>query len=178
MRIACLLDSGFEDSEFRTPYDGFTQAGHQVTVIGLEPGRELTGYRGRETTRSEKGIDEVKPDQFDALFIPGGYSPDHLRANPRMVEFTKAFFEDERPVFADCHGPQLLMTARVWKGRRLTAWTTVQGDLRQMGADVVDEQVVVDGNLVTSRKPDDLEAFTRESLKLMERQPAGAQSSR
>lgn len=178
MRIACLLDTGFEDSEFRKPYDAFTQAGHQVTVIGLEPGKELQGYRGKETTRSEKGIEEVKPDQFDALFIPGGYSPDHLRVNPKVVEFTKAFFEDERPVFAVCHGPQLLITARVWKGRRLTAWTSIQDDLRQLGAEVVDEQVVVDGNLVTSRKPDDLDAFTRESLKLLERQPAGAQSSR
>jgi len=178
MRIACLLDSGFEDSEFRKPYDAFTQAGHQVTVIGLEPDRELKGYRGKEATRSEKGIEDVRPDQFDALFIPGGYSPDHLRANPRMVEFTKAFFEDERPVFAVCHGPQLLIAARAWKGRRLTAWTTIQDDLRQLGADVVDEEVVVDGNLVTSRKPDDLEAFIRESLKLLERQPAGAKSSR
>jgi len=178
MRIACLLDTGFEDSEFRKPFDAFTQAGHQVTVIGLEPGKELKGYRGKETARSEKGIDQVEPDRFDALFIPGGYSPDHLRANPKMVEFTRAFFEDERPVFAVCHGPQLLIAARVWKGRRLTAWTTIQEDLRQLGADVVDEEVVVDGNLVTSRKPDDLEAFTRESLKLLERQPAGAPSSR
>jgi protease I len=178
MRIACLLDSGFEDSEFRKPYDAFTQAGHQVTVIGLERGKQLQGYRGQETTTSEKGIEDVKPDQFDALFIPGGYSPDHLRIDPRVVEFTRAFFEDERPVFAICHGPQLLITARVWKGRRLTAWATIQDDLRQLGAEVVDEQVVVDGNLVTSRKPDDLDAFTRESLKLLERQPAGTRSSR
>lgn len=178
MRIACLLDTGFEDSEFRKPYDAFTQAGHQVTVIGLEPGKELEGYRGKERTRAEKGIDEVSPDRFDALFIPGGYSPDHLRINPGMVAFTKAFFDDERPVFAVCHGPQLLITARVWKGRRLTAWPTIQDDLRQLGAEVVDEQVVVDANLVTSRKPDDLDAFARESLRLLERQPAGAQSSR
>lgn len=178
MRIACLLDTGFEDSEFRKPYDAFTAAGHQVTVIGLKAGAELEGYRGRERTRTEKAVDEVAPDQFDALFIPGGYSPDHLRANPRMVDFTRAFFADERPVFAVCHGPQLLITAGVWKGRRLTAWTTIQEDLRQLGADVVDEEVVVDRNLVTSRKPDDLDAFTRESLRLLERQPAGAQSSR
>ncbi len=178
MRIACLLDTGFEDSEFRKPHDAFTEAGHQVTVIGLEPGRELSGYRGKETTRSDKGIDDVSPEQFDALFIPGGYSPDHLRANPRAVAFTKAFFEDERPVFAVCHGPQLLIAARVWKGRRLTAWTTIQDDLRQLGADVVDEEVVVDRNLVTSRKPDDLDAFIRESLRLMERQPAGASTGR
>jgi protease I len=178
MRIACLLDTGFEDSEFRKPYGAFTEAGHKVTVIGLEPGKELEGYRGQERTRSEKGIDEVTPDQFDALFIPGGYSPDHLRMNQGMVAFTRAFFDDERPVFAVCHGPQLLITARVWKGRRLTAWATIQDDLRQLGADVVDEEVVVDRNLVTSRKPDDLDAFSRESLRMLERQPAGAQSSR
>src|SRR5438445_13893383 len=100
MKVACVLDVNFEDSEFKQPYDAFTQAGHQVTIVGLEPGKELQGYRGRETTRSEKGIDEVEPDRFDALFIPGGYSPDHLRANPRAVAFAKAFFEDERPVFA------------------------------------------------------------------------------
>ena len=178
MHIACLLDSGFEDSEFRKPYDAFTEAGHQVTVVGLEPGKELEGYRGKERTRSEKGIDEAKPDQFDALFIPGGYSPDHLRINQNAVAFTRAFFDDERPVFAVCHGPQLLITARVWKGRRLTAWPTIQDDLSQLGAEVVDEEVVVDGNLVTSRKPDDLDAFSRESLRLLERQPAGARTAR
>lgn len=178
MHIACLLDSGFEDSEFRKPYDAFTQAGHQVTIVGLEAGKELEGYRGKETTRSEMGIDEARPDRFDALFIPGGYSPDHLRVNQKAVAFTKAFFDEERPVFAVCHGPQLLIAARAWKGRRLTAWPTIQDDLRQLGAEVVDEEVVVDGNLVTSRKPDDLDAFCRESLRLLERQPAGAKSSR
>lgn len=178
MHIACLLDSGFEDSEFRKPYDAFTQAGHQVTVIGLEPGRELAGYRGKETARTEKGIEDVRPDDFDALFIPGGYSPDHLRLNPKVVHFTKAFTDAARPVFAVCHGPQLVITARAWKGRRMTAWPTIQDDLRQLGADVVDEEVVVDGNLVTSRKPDDLDAFARESLRLLERQPAGARGPR
>lgn len=178
MRIACLLDSGFEDSEFRRPYDAFTKAEHQVTVIGFEGGKELSGYRGKEKTKTDRGIADVSPHQFDALFIPGGYSPDHLRIDRRMVQFTKSFFDDQRPVFAVCHGPQLLITARVWKGRRLTAWPTIQDDLAQLGADVVDEEVVVDRNLVTSRKPDDLDAFARESLRLMERQPAGARGTR
>jgi protease I len=178
MRIACLLDTGFEDSEFRKPYEAFTAAGHRVTVIGFEPGKELAGYRGKEKVRTDEGIAGVAADEFDALFIPGGYSPDHLRIDKRMVSFTKAFFDEERPVFAICHGPQLLITARVWKARRLTAWATIQDDLAQLGADVVDEEVVVDGNLVTSRKPDDLEAFSRESLRLLERQPAGARGAR
>ncbi len=174
MRIACLLDSGFEDSEFKQPYDAFKQAGHQVTVIGLEAGKELKGKKGQETTRAEVGIDQVRPDQFDALFIPGGYSPDHLRANPKMVSFTKGFFDAQKPVFAICHGPQLLMTAGVVKGRTLTAWQTIQDDLKQVGANVVDQEVVVDKNLVTSRKPADIPAFVRESLKILEKVPIGA----
>ena len=106
---------------------------------------------------------------FDALLIPGGYSPDHLRADRRMVDFTRAFFTNERPVFAICHGPQLLMTARVVGGRRMTAWMTVQDYLRQGRCrDVVDEEVVVDRRLVTSRKPDDVPAFSREAVRILE----------
>src|SRR5438067_7959745 len=173
MRIACLLDSDFEDSEFKQPYDAFQQTGHRVTVIGLEPGKELKGKKGQVTTKAEVGIDHVKPEQFDALFIPGGYSPDHLRANPQAVAFTKAFFDAQKPVLAICHGPQLLITARVVKGRKLTAWQTIQDDLKQVGADVVDQEVVVDRNLITSRKPADIPAFIRESSKLLEKVPVG-----
>lgn len=173
MKIACVLDSMYEDSEFKKPYDAFLSAGHQVTVIGLQAGKELRGKGGTVTIRSEKAIAEVTPDTFDALFIPGGWSPDHLRANPKFVEFTKAFFTANKPVFAICHGPQLLITARVVKGRTLTAWTTIQDDLEQVGANVVDKDVVVDGNLVTSRKPDDIPAFIRESSKLLEKVPVG-----
>ena len=174
MRVACLLDSDFEDSEFRKPYDALAGAGHQVVVIGLRKGAELAGKKGRETATTDLGLDEASPDDYDALLIPGGYSPDHLRANSKAVAFTKAFFERERPVFAICHGPQLLITAGVVNGRTLTAWQTVQDDLRYAGANVVDSEVVVDRNLVTSRKPDDLEAFSRESLKLLEKVGAGA----
>jgi protease I len=161
----------FEDSEFKKPAEAFRQAGHQVTVIGIEPGKELEGKKGTVTTRSDKGIEQVRPEEFDALFIPGGYSPDHLRIHPEMVSFTKAFFDANKPVLAICHGPQLLITARVVKGRTLTAWPTIQDDLRQVGAKVVDQEVTVDGNLVTSRKPDDIPAFNRESLKIMEKVP-------
>lgn len=173
MRVACLLDSDFEDSEFRGPYDALREAGHEVTVIGLRAGAELTGKKGKERTTAERGIDQVSPADFDALLIPGGYSPDHLRADRRMVDFTRAFFTDERPVFAICHGPQLLMTARVVSGRRMTAWLTVQDDLGQVGADVVDEEVVVDRRLVTSRKPDDVPAFSREAVRMLETASAG-----
>lgn len=173
MRVACVLDSGFEDSEFQKPHDAFRAAGHEVVVIGSESGSTLEGKGGEVQTQVETSIESLRSDDFDALFIPGGYSPDHLRANPRFVEFTRAFFDADKPVFAVCHGPQLLMAAHVVDGRTLTAWETVQEDLRYTGATVVDEEVVVDGNLVTSRQPDDLDAFTREALHLLDRVPVG-----
>ena len=174
MRIACLLDSDFEDSEFKQPYDAFQQDGHRVTIIGLQAGKELKGKKGTVTTRAETGIEQVKPEQFDALLLPGGYSPDHLRINPAMVQFAKAFMDSNKPVLAICHGPQLLITARVVKGRTMTAWPTIQDDLKQVGANVEDKEVVVDKNLVTSRKPDDIPAFIRESNKVMEKVPVGS----
>jgi protease I len=173
MRVACVLDADFEDSEFRGPHDALRKAGHEVTIIGLKAGKELAGKKGKERVKAEKGIDQVSAGDFDALLIPGGYSPDHLRADRRMVDFTRAFFTNERPVFAICHGPQLLMTARVVRGRRMTAWMTVQDDLNQVGADVVDEEVVVDRRLVTSRQPDDVPAFSREAVRMLETASAG-----
>jgi protease I len=172
MKIACVLDSGFEDSEFQEPYDAFQRAGHEVVIVGLEAGKELRGKRDNVRVSADRGIDEVSDADFEALLIPGGYSPDHLRANEDMVMFTRAFFQNDRPVFAICHGPQLMMTARVVENRRLTAWKTIQDDLRQLGSDVVDEEVVVDRNLVTSRQPSDMPAFIRESLAVMEKVPA------
>jgi protease I len=165
MRIACVLAEGFEDSEFKKPYDAFRDAGHEVVVIGENKGDKLAGKNGKERTKADLGIYEAHAEDYHALFIPGGHSPDMLRADPRFVAFTKAFAE--RPILAICHGPQLLMTADLVKGRRLTAWKTVQGDLRGSGAEVVDEEVVVDGNLVTSRKPDDIPAFVRASIDML-----------
>jgi protease I len=168
MRIACLLASGYEDSEFQKPYDEFTDAGHEVIVIGGKAGEELAGKKGDSKTKADKGIADVRPDQFEALLIPGGQSPDRLRADERFVEFVKPFFADGRPVFAICHGPQLLISADQYKEHRMTAWKTIQGDLNRMGAKVVDQEVVVDRNLVTSRQPSDIPAFIHESLKLLE----------
>jgi protease I len=105
-------------------------------------------------------IDEADVDSYEGLLIPGGHSPDYLRADDRFVEFVRAFDATGRPLAAVCHGPQLLLTAELQAGRTLTAWKTIQGDLRQAGANVVDRDVVVDDNWITSRKPDDLHAFT------------------
>lgn len=172
MKIACVLASDFEDSEFQQPYEAFLNAGHEVTVIGLKAGEVLKGKKGIVTAVAEKEFDDVTPSDFDALLIPGGYSPDRLRAHDEAVVFVKAAMSASKPVMAICHGPQLLLTAEEHKRHRMTAWKTVQGDLKKAGADVVDKEVVVDRNLVTSRMPQDLPAFIRESLKVLEGVPA------
>lgn len=166
MRIAALVGPEFEDTEFGVPYERFRKAGHQVTVIGLKKGETLKGKKGKEEATIEASIDEARAASFDALFIPGGHSPDHLRADDRMVEFVKGF--KDKPIFAICHGPQLLISAGMTAGRSMTAWKTVQVDLGYAGAKVADKEVVVDGKIVTSRKPDDVDAFVRESLRLLE----------
>jgi len=172
MRVACVLANGFEDSEFKQPYDALKAAGHQVTIVGLEAGQRLNGDKGRETAIVDKAFAEVSPDEFDALLIPGGFSPDRLRAHQAPVSFVQAFFAAQKPILAICHGPQLFITAGTYKDHRLTAWRTIQGDLRLLGANVLDEEVVVDRNLVTSRQPQDLPAFIREGLTLLEAVPA------
>jgi protease I len=163
------LGDGFEDSEFKIPYEKMKNAGITVEIIGVENGKEIKGKNGQVVVRAEKSIDEVRPEDYDALFIPGGYSPDHLRADQRFVDFVKRFDQLKRPLFAICHGPQLLMSAGLVKGRTLTAWKTIQDDLRLMGANVKDEPVVIDGNWITSRKPQDLEQFSQAILEVLRR---------
>jgi protease I len=168
MRIAALVGPGFEDSEFRVPFDRFRKAGHEVVVVGLKKGETLEGDKGRERTQVDLAVEDARADQFHALFVPGGHSPDALRADDRVVEFVRRF--RDKPIFAICHGPQLLITADMVRDRTMTAWKTIQVDLKNAGAKVVDKEVAVDRNLVTSRKPEDLEAFGRESLRLLENQ--------
>jgi len=177
MKIACVLGQHFEDSEFRVPYDRLKEEGYQIDVIGLKAGEELKGYKGKETVKAEKSVDQVRADDYDALLIPGGYSPDHLRAHKSMVDFTLQFERAGKLIAAVCHGPQLLITARLVKGRTLTAWVTVQGDLEQIGANVKDEQVVRDRNWITSRKPDDLQAFSDAIIESLEAGESGARAA-
>lgn len=172
MRVACVLGQDFEDSEFSEPYNALVQAGHEVMVVGLEKGATLAGKKGTAKAVAEKAFGEVTPAQFEALLIPGGQSPDKLRAHDEAVRFVKQFMQSGKPVLAICHGPQLLLTADEFKGHRMTAWKTVQGDLKKAGANVVDQEVVVDRNLVTSRQPSDIPAFIRESLKLLSTVPS------
>lgn len=171
-RIACLLADGFEDSEFRIPYDRLQNAGYDVDIIGARAEQELAGYKKRELVTTGFAIDDVDPKAYDGLLIPGGQSPDHLRVDARFVHFVKQFDATGRPLAAVCHGPQLLLSAELQRGRTLTAWPTVQGDLRQAGAHVKDEPVVLDRNWITSRKPEDLDAFSSAFIEALARSQA------
>lgn len=164
MRIACILADGFEDSELRVPFDGLRAAGHDVELVGTENGLELIGKNGRERVTTTLCIDDAHAGDFDALLIPGGHAPDQLRNDPRFVEFVREMERRARPIAAVCHGPQLLLTAGLVGGRRMTAWPTVQVDLRYAGARVEDRDVIIDRNWITSRKPEDLPAFTQALL--------------
>jgi protease I len=159
-KIACVMGSGFEDSEFRVPVERLRAAGYEVEVVGTERCQTIVGKNKKEEVRVDRSIDDADPAEYEGMLIPGGYSPDYLRADERFVDFVKQFDATGRPLAAVCHGPQLLLTAGLVGGRTLTAWPTIQGDLRYAGAEVRDESVVVDGNWITSRKPDDLDLFS------------------
>jgi protease I len=135
-----------------------------VEIIETRAGDKLKGEHGKETATTDLGIDEVQVGEYEGLLIPGGYSPDKLRADQRFVAFVKDFDQTRRPLAAVCHGPQLLLAAELQRGRTVTAWKTIQSDLRQAGAKVKDQPVVVDRNWITSRMPDDLEAFSSKFL--------------
>lgn len=167
-KVATVITDMFEDSEFTSPEKAFKEAGHEVVTIEKEEGKEVTGKNKDATVKIDESIDDVNADDFDALFIPGGFSPDILRADDRFVKFAKKFMDSGKPVFAICHGPQLLITARTLEGRKATGYKSIQVDMDYAGADVQDEEVVVCKNqLVTSRSPDDLPAFNRESVNLL-----------
>lgn len=163
-KIAVLLSSDFEDSEYRVPVDRLKAAGHQVTMIGSHAGETVRGKRGKESVTIEAGARERKAAEFDGLLIPGGYSPDHLRMDEAVVGLVKDFAQSGKPIAAVCHGPQLLIEADLVRGRMLTSWPSVRKDLQNAGAQWVDKEVVRDGALITSRKPDDLEAFSEALL--------------
>jgi protease I len=173
-RIAILLAEDFEDSEFTVPYERLRAAGHEITVIGRTAGATVRGKRQRASAKIDATAQEVDPEKFDALVIPGGYSPDHLRLDKAAVSFVRRFWETGKPVAAICHGPQLLIEADVVAGKTLTSWPSVRKDLENARARWVDREVVEDGNLITSRKPDDLEAFSSAIIRRLEGRSASA----
>jgi protease I len=167
-KIATVITDMFEDIEFTSPKEALEAAGHQLVTIDTEAGKEVKGKHG-EPVKIDKGIEEVNASEFDALFIPGGFSPDILRADDRVVAFVKSFMDDMKPTFAICHGPQLLITAKTLNGRDATGYKSIQVDLENAGAIFHDEEVFVcQKQLVTSRTPDDLPAFNREIVKLLD----------
>ena len=158
-KVAFVLGDDFEDSEFKVPYDRIREAGHKVTVVGAKANKEVKGKKGKETFTPEAGPGDVNADQFDALVIPGGYSPDKLRTNEGIVSLVQKLFGADKPVAAICHAGSLLIEADAVRGRRVTSWPSIRTDLVNAGAQWEDAEVVEDGNLITSRKPDDLPAF-------------------
>ncbi|WP_194207071.1 type 1 glutamine amidotransferase domain-containing protein [Superficieibacter sp. 1612_C1] len=167
-KIAVLITDEFEDSEFTSPAEAYKKAGHEVITIEKEAGKTVKGKQGEASVKIDKSIDDVSPEEFDALLLPGGHSPDSLRGDDRFVTFTREFINSGKPVFAICHGPQLLISAEVVRGRKLTAVKPIVIDVKNAGAEFFDQEVVVDKDqLVTSRTPDDLPAFNREALRLL-----------
>ena len=167
-KIAVLITDEFEDSEFTSPAEEFRKAGHEVITIEKQAGKTVKGKKGEATITIDKAIDETRPADYDALLLPGGHSPDSLRGDDRFVTFTRDFVNSGKPVFAICHGPQLLISADVIRGRKLTTVKPIVVDVKNAGAEFYDQEVVVDNNqLVTSRTPDDLPAFNREALRLL-----------
>jgi protease I len=158
-RIAIVLGPDFEDSEYDVPRTRLAAEGHEVVVVGSSQATELTGKKGDVTATIDIAVGDADANEFDALVIPGGYSPDHLRTDEAIVRFVRDMATKGAPVAAVCHAGSLLIEAGLVEGRMVTSWPSIRTDLVNAGAAWVDEEVVVDGNLITSRKPDDLPAF-------------------
>jgi len=160
-RIAILVEEGFEDSELTVPLRALKDASARVVVVGSGSKDVYHGKRGNATVKADTTADKVRVGDFDAVIVPGGYAPDKMRLHQPMVDLVKEFYESGKVVGAICHGPQLLISAGIIKGRRVTSWPSVAIDLKNAGAEWVNEPVVRDGNLITSRKPADLPKFNR-----------------
>jgi protease I len=167
MRVAVLAADMVEQIELTEPWKALEEAGAKPELISIKPG-EIQGFNHfdkADTFKVDKTIDEVDADDYDALFLPGGVgNPDILRMNEKVVRLIRQFFEQGKPVAAICHAPWTLVEADVVRGRRVTSWPSLKTDIRNAGGEWVDDEVVVDRGLVTSRKPDDLPAFIPKML--------------
>jgi protease I len=163
-RVAILLTNGFEQVEMTQPRKALQDAGAKTELISPATG-EVQGWN--HSDKAEKfpvdvDLNSADPANYDALLLPGGVAnPDQLRTNAKAVQFVRSFFEDGKPVAAICHGPWLLVEAGVVRGRTVTSWPSIKTDLKNAGANWVDQEVVSEEGLVTSRKPDDIPAFNR-----------------
>ncbi len=159
--VAFLITEGFHDGETMFPKAYLINHGADVMVIGVEPGT-YTAYNSDITAQVQRSVQDVSPDDFDALVIPGGHSPGNLREYEEVISFVRAFVDSGKPTAAICHGPQVLVTAEVVANKTLTGFEAVEEEIIEAGAHFEDEEVIVDGNLITSRIPDDLPAFSME----------------
>jgi len=163
MKALIISADNFEDTELLVPYYRLKEANIPVAVASINRG-VITGKHGYEVA-AYKTLDEVNPDDYAILILPGGEAPAVLRKEPKVLEISRSFFNHNKPVAAICHGPQILISARLLQGRRATCYHFVADELKEAGALYEDREVVVDGNLITSRQPADLPAFMREAMK-------------
>jgi protease I len=183
LRVAILATDGFEQSELTEPRTVLDAAGASTEVVSPKQG-EVKGWNHKEWGQKvgvDQALSEADPKDYDALLLPGGVmNPDALRWQPQAVVFVKAFFDAGKPVAAICHGPWTVIEAGAARGRTMTSWPSLKTDIRNAGGEWVDREVVVDGNLLTSRKPEDIPAFNREMITLFSgrvAQPAAQRSA-
>ncbi|MFZ3084732.1 type 1 glutamine amidotransferase domain-containing protein [Rhodoferax ferrireducens] len=167
MKALIVSADHFEDSELLVPYYRLLEAGIEVDIASMRRGR-INGKHGYQV-EANKALKDVKPGEYAVLVLPGGKAPADIRKEQAALRIAQAFFSDNKPVAAICHGPQTLITAGLLRGRRATCFHTLEAEMREAGALYEDSEVVVDGNLVTSRQPSDLPAFMRETIKLLPR---------
>jgi len=167
-RVAILAEEDFEDSELIEPMRALKGTGARVLIVGSGSQETYRGKRGSATVRVDATADKVKAEDFDAVIVPGGYAPDKMRLHQSMIDLIRKAHDLGKVVAAICHGPQLLISAEIVKGRRVTSWPSIALDLRNAGADWVDEPVVQDENLITSRKPADLPRFNKAIIKALQ----------
>ncbi|MFZ3207564.1 MAG: type 1 glutamine amidotransferase domain-containing protein [Geobacteraceae bacterium] len=163
MKALIISANNFEDSELLVPYYRLKEANVEVEVASLSRGT-ITGKHGYEVA-VDRIFDEVNPDDYEILILPGGAAPTEVRKEPKALEIARSFMARNKPVAAICHGPQILISTGLLQGRRATCYRSVADELKKAGALYEDQDVVVDGNLVTSRQPADLPAFMRETMK-------------
>lgn len=172
VRIAVLATDGFEESELKEPAEFFRGQGAEVSIVSPHAG-QIRGWKAKEWGGSvdvDVTLDKAVPGDFDALVLPGGViNPDRLRLDPKAADFVRGFADEGKPIAAICHGPWMLIEAGLVRGRRLASWPSLRTDLRNAGAEWVDEPVVEDGSLVTSRRPDDIPAFAERFTEVLER---------
>ncbi len=166
-RVAILVTNGFEQSELEKPRAALEEAGAETEIVSPQPD-EIWGWdrdQIGDRVKVDVSLEDAEPDEYDALLLPGGVmNPDKLRILPAAVEFARAFFESGKPVAAICHGPQILIDADVVRGRKLTSYPAIKRDLINAGAEWVNETVVTDNGLVTSRRPEDIPAFNEKMI--------------